>query len=230
MTTYYTRLFKKNNYVGRDTHYSKIDHLSTTINGRMSCNVYMAIMSGRIDDVIMSMSNGFNLTSHDNYALRLAVMYGHIEIVRYLISLGANVDHPGGTPLHIAIATRNLRMIKCLLSFGANVKNIECHDMACIIIMNDTSILQLLIDYGANILEFINEINMYAFGDNTENMAKFFINRGICTDDVRMIKYISILDERHLSHITNKDIRRIILQKKRIYDYPADVVISFDQN
>ncbi len=77
--------------------------------------------SGKLDHVIISLSNGANIHAKNDYALIEASYHGQIEVVKYLVSNGADIHVDGDISLGIASLGGHLDIIKYLVGLGADI-------------------------------------------------------------------------------------------------------------
>ena len=79
--------------------------------------------NGHLEVVKYLVSQGADIKTRDNYAVRWASRNGHLEVVKYLVSQGADIKTRDNYAVIWASRNRHLEVIKYLVSQGADIKD-----------------------------------------------------------------------------------------------------------
>ena len=95
-------------YYIKDLRKINIDNVASTLS-RESRN-------GRLDRVIISMNQGADIHSFDDYAVRWASYNGQLDVVRYLANNGANIHADNANAVRFASENGHLEVVRYLVN------------------------------------------------------------------------------------------------------------------
>ena len=120
----------------------KIDYIYRTPLIKASQNGYLEVVKYLVEQ-------GANVSTNNDYSLRMASRYGHLEVVKYLVDQGANVHARNDDALRWASRYGHLKIVKCLVEQGASIYNE--HDLILAIINEHLEVVKYLVEQGTNI-------------------------------------------------------------------------------
>lgn len=206
----------------------------------------MALDIDRVDLSKYFISLGLKIAVEPNDKILCKyIMMKDTEIVDYLVSCGSdiNVVSIGGTIF--GCLSYDINALKVYTPYIPNIDTISRIFISAPIVKGKWHVTRYLMQHGLNINKYAPEIQRFINEqskdqDNLDPTAsveddlKYFIEQGLWYEELDPLKYISILNEKHLGKITDPDISRIILSKKRSFDrYDhtlSDLVILISQN
>jgi len=80
-----------------------------------------ASKDGRLDLVMISITEGANIDTGNGWALIVAAVKGHLDVVKYLVERGANIHAQDNYALRLAALNGHLDVVKYLVEKGANI-------------------------------------------------------------------------------------------------------------
>lgn len=127
----------------------------------------------------------------------------------------------------LSISTGDIDNVKRLI---ANDSSIHIRNSFAVVNAaenGDLPMVSFLVSLGVDPSVFNNYAIRKAIANGNTNVIKYLVSMGIWYKSIDPYTYINILDERHIPMINDKRIVHIIKQKKRIYNYPADIYFTF---
>ena len=138
-------------------------------NNGLNNTLIKAVISGHLPIVKYLVSEGADIHTIDDYALRLASYSGHLAIVEYLVLKGANIHAQNDNALRLASEKGHLHVVKYLVLKGA--------DIHCALqeasIHGHLFIVKYLVEQGANIHTRNDNLLFYASHYGHHSIVKY---------------------------------------------------------
>lgn len=223
------------------------------MNNRMNSKLFDSAIKANDMKLVQDMIRDYYIKIiSDAYWLTLAVRCGHLNMVKYFIDIGipthecySNEARVGGGPRDKKIiinypdpikATKQekIEVRKYLISIDIwpTSEYIVCwaslNFVKWFVSMGIINKQELLLDK-----EIHEYLDYHYDSDNSDdsyynernNVIDYLISHGCWSNKLNPYDYISVLNDHHLSKIDDLVIKKIIHNKKHIYDYPSDLIM-----
>ena len=132
-------------------YYQYINFMMNKYKNQYQDLLYVGSEDGGLNLVKLSVKNGANIQSDNNWPLRLASHNGHLEIVKYLVSQGANIHALDDLVLRKASGNGHLEIVKFLVKVGADIHTWDNSALRWASKYGHLEIVKFLVKEGANI-------------------------------------------------------------------------------